>query len=117
MGYGVALSKQSYMHLSDAARETLSLGLTHDQSLRAIASMLGRAPTTRQPPTRNAGHGAYRACTAYTLASARAQPAAAPARILLDPWLEQYVRTHLGQGRPLCQDRCRAGFSKSGGER
>jgi len=41
--------------------------------------------------------GPYRACTAHTLASARArQPRRS--RKLLDPWLWQYVRTHLAEG-------------------
>jgi IS30 family transposase len=99
MGYGVAMSKQSYTHLSDADRETLSLGLTHGHSLRAMASMLGRAPSTvSREHTRNVGQGPYRACTTHTLASAQASQPRRP-RTLLDPWLWQYVRTHLGQGR------------------
>jgi IS30 family transposase len=45
--------------------------------------------TTRSRP--------YRACTAQTLAVARArQPRRS--RTLLDPWLWQYVRTHLAEG-------------------
>jgi len=45
MGYGVAMTKRCYTHLSDAERETLSLGLglglAHGQSLRTMASVLG----------------------------------------------------------------------------
>ena len=37
MGYGVAMSTHCYTHLSDTDRETLSLGLTHGQSLRMMA--------------------------------------------------------------------------------
>jgi len=40
------MSKQCYTHLSDTDRETLSLGLTHGQSLRIMAKVLGRAPST-----------------------------------------------------------------------
>lgn len=46
MEYGVALTTRNYRHLSAEARETLSLGLAHGHSLRAMASVLGRAPST-----------------------------------------------------------------------
>ena len=45
MGYGVAMRKQYYTHLSAEDRETLSLGLTHSHSLRTMATVLGRAPS------------------------------------------------------------------------
>jgi IS30 family transposase len=87
-----------YRHMSAEARETLSLGLAHGQSLRTMASVLGRAPSTvSREHTRNAVRGPYRACTAHTLASARARQPRRP-RKLVDPWLWQYVRTHLAQG-------------------
>ena len=98
MGYGVAMPKRSYRHMSAEERETLSLGLAHGHSLRTMASVLGRAPSTvSRELTRNAVQGPYRACTAHTLASARArQPRRS--RKLLDPWLWQYVQTHLAEG-------------------
>ena len=46
MGYGVAMPKQCYIHLSAEDRETLSLGLTHGHSFRTMARVLGRAPST-----------------------------------------------------------------------
>ena len=46
---------------------------------------------------RNTVGGPYRACTAHTLAAARACQPRRP-RKLLDPWLWQYVRTHLAEG-------------------
>ena len=84
--------------MSAEERETLSLGLAHGQSLRTMASVLGRAPSTvSREHARNAVRGPYRACTAHTLASARArQPRRS--RKLVDPWLWQYVRAHLAQG-------------------
>ena len=87
-----------YTHLSDAERETLSLGLAYGHSLRMMARVLGRAPSTvSREAARNARGHPYRACTAQRLASARArQPRRR--RKLLDPWLWQYVQTHLGQG-------------------
>jgi hypothetical protein len=41
MGYGVATSKQSCRHLSDAERETLSQGLVHGYSSRRALSLGG----------------------------------------------------------------------------
>ena len=99
MGYGVAMPKKCYTHLSAEDRETLSLGLAQGQSLRMMARVLGRAPSTvSRESARNTTRGRpYRACTAQTLAVARARHPRRP-RKLLDPWLWQYVRTHLAQG-------------------
>ncbi|MEK6803323.1 MAG: IS30 family transposase [Nitrospirota bacterium] len=84
--------------MSAEERETLSLGLAHGHSLRTMASVLGRAPcTVSREWARNAVRGPYRACTAHTLASARARQPRRP-RKLLDPWLWQYVRTQLAEG-------------------
>ena len=46
LGYGVAMPKRSYRHRSAEDRETLSLGLAHGHSLRTMATVLGRAPST-----------------------------------------------------------------------
>ena len=92
MGYGVAMSKQYYTHLSDTDRETLSLGLTHGQSLRTMAKVLGRAPSTVSREVgrnRTRGHPS-RACTAQVQAAARARQPRRP-RTRLDPWLWPYV--------------------------
>ena len=77
----------------------MSLGLTHGQSLRAMARVLGRAASTvSRELGRNTKRGRpCRACTAHTLASARACQPRRP-RKLLDPWLWQYVQTQLTQG-------------------
>jgi IS30 family transposase len=98
MGYGVAMKTRGYRHLSAEERETMSLGLAAGHSLRRMATVLGRAPSTlSREMARNAGQRGYRACTAHTLASARAcQPRRV--RKLRDPWLWQYVQTHLRQG-------------------
>ena len=99
MGYGVAMPTRSYRHMSAEERETLSLGLAHGHSLRTMASVLGRAPSTvSRESARNATRGRPdRACTAHTLATDRACHPRRP-RKLLDPWLWQYVRTHLAEG-------------------
>ena len=90
MGYGVAMSKRMLHTLECEDRETLSLGLTHGQSLRTMAKVLGRAPSTvSRELARNTTRGhPYRACTAQTQAAARARQPRRP-RKLLDPWLWQ----------------------------
>jgi IS30 family transposase len=78
------MTKRCYTHLSDAERETLSLGLAHGQSLRTMASVLGRAPSTvSREFVRNAARGQpYRACTAHTLAAARVRQARRPRKFV-----------------------------------
>ena len=88
---------QCYTHMSIEERETLSLGLALGHSLRAMATVLGRAPSTvSREHTRNARGQPYRACTAQTLAAARAHQPRRP-RKLLDPWRWRYVSTRLAQ--------------------
>ncbi|MBX3319526.1 MAG: IS30 family transposase [Nitrospira sp.] len=90
---------RSYRHLSAEERETLSLGLAQGQSLRTMARILGRAPSTvSREVTRNTTRGRpYRACTAQQHATSRAHHPRR-CRKLLDPWLWQYVQTQLMQG-------------------
>ena len=93
------MTKRCYTHLSAEDRETLSLGLTQGESLRALARVLGRAPSTLcREYARNTTRGRpYRACTAQSQAAIRArQPRRSRTR--LDSWLWQYVRTHLAEG-------------------
>lgn len=93
------MANQCYTHMSVEERETLSLGLAQGQSLRTMATVLGRAPSTvSREVARNASRDRpYRACTAQPLAAARARQPRRP-RKLLAPWLWQYVRTHLAEG-------------------
>ena len=79
--------------------ETLSLGLAHGHSLRMMARVLGRAPSTiSRESARNTTRGhPYRACTAQTQATARARQPRRP-RKLADPWLWRQVRTQLAEG-------------------
>jgi IS30 family transposase len=46
MSYGVAMRTKPYRHQSADERETLSLGLARGHSLRTMASVLGRSPST-----------------------------------------------------------------------
>ena len=46
IGYGVAMPKNCYTHLSVNERGTLSLGLAHCYSMRTMARVLGRVPRT-----------------------------------------------------------------------
>ena len=93
------MKKKCYTHLSHEERETLSVGLSQGHSIRRMAMMLGRAPSTvSREAARNATKGdPYRACTAHRRAATRARQARRP-RKLLDPWLWRYVRTHLLHG-------------------
>lgn len=79
-------------------RDTVSLGLARGHSLRTMATVLGRAPSTvSRELARNTTRGrSYRVCTAQAHAAARAPQPRRP-RKLLDPWLWQYVRTHLAE--------------------
>ena len=92
------MRKNYYTHLSIEERETLSLGLALGQSLRMMAMVLGRTPSTvSREAARNARGHPYRACTAQRLAAARTHQPRRP-RKLLDPWLWHYVQTHLRHG-------------------
>lgn len=93
------MSTKCYAHLRAEDRETLSLGLTHGYSLRRVARVLGRSPSTisRELARNSTRDRPYRACTAQTLARARAcQPRRS--RKLVDPWLWQHIQTQLRQG-------------------
>ena len=90
---------RSYRHMRAEEREPLSLGLARGHSLRMMATVLGRAPSTvSRESARNTARGRpYRACTAQTQAAARArQPRRS--RKLGDPWLWPYVQPPLRQG-------------------
>jgi len=92
------MPKKCYTHVSGEERETLSLGLAQGHSLRTMATVLGRPPSTvSREHARNAMSGPSRASTAQTLAVARARQPRRP-RKLLDPWLWRSVRTRLAQG-------------------
>ena len=93
------MTKTCYTHLSPEERATLSLGLAQGQSLRMIARVLGRAPSTlSRECTRNTTRGhPYRASTAQLQAVARACQPRRP-RKLHTPWLWAYVQHHLKAG-------------------
>jgi IS30 family transposase len=99
MGYGVAMRTRSYRHMTAEERETLSVGLAHGHSLRTMARVGGRAPSTvSRESARNAMRGRpYRACPAHTLATVRARQPRRP-RKLMDPWRWHYVQTALAEG-------------------
>ncbi len=90
------MKKKSYTHLSFEERETLSLGLAQGYSLRTIATVLGRAPSTicREAARNATNRFPYRACTVHSRATARTCQPRRP-RKLLDPWLWRYVQTSL----------------------
>ena len=88
-----------YTHLSAEERETISLGLSQGLSLRMLARMVGRSPSTlSREYARNTIRGRpYLACTAHAQAATLACQPRRP-RKLLDPWVWQYVWMHLTQG-------------------
>lgn len=93
------MKKTSYTHMSIEERATLSLGLAQGYSLRTMATVLGRAPSTisRESARNTTKSHPYQTCTAHTLATARARQPRRP-RKLLDPWLWRDVQTHLVRG-------------------
>lgn len=93
------MTKTCYTHLSSEERATLSLGLAQGQSLRMIARVLGRAPSTlSRECARNTPRGQpYRTSTAQTQAVARACQPRHP-RKLHNSWLWAYVQRYLKAG-------------------
>lgn len=75
------------------------MDLTHGYSLRTMALILQRAPSTlsREVARNRAPDQPYRACTAQAQAATRAQQPRRR-RKLLDSWLWQYAQTQLTQG-------------------
>lgn len=72
-GISPAVRKRSRLALTTAERETLSRGLASDQSMRCIATELGRPPSTiSREIARNGGQDSYRATQADQAAWRRA---------------------------------------------
>lgn len=81
--------------LSSTERETISRGLAAGDTVRTIAQMLGRAPSTvSREITRNGGLGAYRAVDADTAAWRRARRPKA-CKLALVPRLRTVVAAKL----------------------
>lgn len=80
------------------------MGLAQGYSLRTMATVLGRVPSTicREAARNATKRSPYRACTAHSRATARARQPRRP-RKLLDPWLWRYVQTSLVRGCSLEQ--------------
>ena len=87
------------VRLSAAEREELSRGLAAGESLRAIASRLGRSPSTvSREVARNGGRQRYRARRAEQAAWRRAcRPK--PSKLALNPQLRELVAAKLGDER------------------
>lgn len=99
---------RSYRHFSAEEREILSLGLAHGHSIRTMAAILGRAPSTvNREVVRNTPRGRpYRACTAQHFATSRA-PHPRRAWKLRDPWLWRICHNTIDAGL-LPRADCRA---------
>lgn len=91
---------KNYTHLSFAEREEISRGLARGDSLRTIASQLGRHVSTVSREIRHNscyGGSCYRAETAAKIARQHAGVPRRPRKLTRDPWLWQYVTAHLRQ--------------------
>ena len=94
---GVAQIKRrrAPQHLSLTEREEISRGLAQQKSLRAIASSIGRAPSTiSREIARNGGVNHYRACPADKKAWKRAKRPQ-PCKLSLEPTLRELVAEKL----------------------
>jgi Helix-turn-helix domain len=81
--------------LSLDEREEISRGVAAGDSCRAIATRLGRAPSTvSREPARNGGPGQYRAQRADQAASRRAARAK-PCKLVMEPRLREVVEDKL----------------------
>ncbi len=99
MGYGVAMPKTGYTHLSAEEREPMSLGLAHGHSPRTMASVVvGQIPSTvSRELVRNAARGrSYRGCRVQTLATVR-NVSTAGSRQFADPAFTEVVIVSLTQ--------------------
>jgi len=87
--------QRSRLALTPAEREEISRGLARDQSLRAIAARLGRAPSTiSREVNRNGGLRHYRASRADQAAWDRAQRRK-PCKLASEPALSRLVASKL----------------------
>ena len=91
------MPKQCYTHLSAEDRETLSLGLAHGHSLRRMASVLGRSPSTiSRELLRNAQPAGYASTAARTCALQRRRQGRAPNKLHREGILFDVMRHFLG---------------------
>jgi len=94
-GIRPALRRRSRLALTLPERELISRGIVGQRSIRSMASLLGRSPSTvSREIGRNGGHDHYRASRADEQAWARARR---PKRCKLatSRWLRQAVARHL----------------------
>ena len=94
-GIRAAERRRSRLALTLSEREEISRAIVAQRSIRSIARLLGRAPSTvSREVSRNGGYGRYRAARADTQAWARARR---PKRCKLanSAWLRQVVARQL----------------------
>ena len=94
-GIRPAVRRRSRLALTLSEREEISRGIVAQRSVRSIARLLGRSPSTvSREVRRNGGYDRYRAAQADEQAWVRAQR---PKRCKLanNPWLRQTVSTKL----------------------
>jgi IS30 family transposase len=87
--------RRSKLALTLSEREEISRGIVARQSIRSIARIVGRAPSTvSREVRRNGGYGRYRAARAEAQAWARARRPK-PCRLANSAWLRQVVARQL----------------------
>ena len=95
-GIRPARRRRSRLALTLSEREEISRGIVAQHSIRTMASLLGRSPSTvAREVRRNGGYDRYRAASADTQAWVRARR---PKRckLAMSPWLRQAVARKLG---------------------
>ena len=94
-GVRPARRTRSSMALSISEREEISRGIASDESMRSIATRLGRAPSTiSREIQRNGGDGKYRAARADKKAWERAcRPKSC--KLASSPWLRRAIEIKL----------------------
>ena len=99
MGYGVAMRKQGDTSQHRRSRpERVAVGEAQTQGLTVFSTQVCVVSIVSRESARNRPRGhPYRACTAQVQATSRACQPRRSCK-LLDPWLWQYVLTHLTQG-------------------
>jgi IS30 family transposase len=94
-GIRPVVRRRSRLALTLSEREEISRGIVAQRSIRSIATIVGRSPSTvSREVRRNGGHARYRAAPADAQAWARARRPK-QCKLALSPWLRRMVARQL----------------------
>ena len=94
-GFRPVVGRRSRLALTLSEREEISRGIVAQRSIRSIATIVGRSPSTvSREVRRNGGHARYRAAHADAQAWARARRPK-QCKLALSPWLRRMVARQL----------------------